>query len=321
MAKVAVVGSTNMDITIRTPRLPAVGETVIGGEWLVSPGGKGANQAVAASRAAADVVFVSAVGDDQFGQRALENLRGNGVGISHVHMLRDAQTGVAVIMVDDEGRNIIAVSSGANAHITPGHVDAAGGAIGSADVLLLQLEIPVETVSRAAEMAHAAGVPVVLNPAPAPQTELPSEVLSRVDVLIVNEVEAAQVAGPGAVADHPEAARILFERGVGSVIVTLGQRGCRIETHDGARHIDPHKVRAVDTVGAGDAFCGAFACALAQGRALASAAAFANAAAALATTAVGAQSSIPRRAQIEEALASAGGSPNRLGYGAGHPPR
>ncbi len=302
--KVVVIGSTNMDITIKVPQLPAVGETVLGGQWLLSPGGKGANQAVAAGRAGADVTFVSAMGEDEFGTQALNNLQQNGINTSCLHVLPDAQTGVAIIMVDDQGRNIIAVSPGANALITPAHVDATGDEVAAADVLLAQLEIPIETVARAVEAAHCAGTRVVLNPAPAPTTALPREMLSHVDVMVANEIELGQIAAQMGVSSQDYAPQAVLDCGVGSIIVTLGERGVRLHTREGESHIDAYKVRAIDTVGAGDTFCGAMACALAEGQDLTSAAGFANVAAALATTAIGAQSSIPTRAQITKALAT-----------------
>lgn len=303
-AKVAVLGSTNMDITIKVPQLPVVGETVLGGQWLLSPGGKGANQAVAASRAGAAVAFVSAVGDDEFGAHAVSNLHENGVNTSLLRVLPDAQTGVAIIMVDDQGRNIIAVSPGANALITRSHVDAAESEITGADVLLAQLEVPIESVERAVETARLAGTRVVLNPAPAPTSPLPRKMLAHVDIMIANEIELGQIAVQVGACTGDDAPRAVLDCGVGSIIVTLGERGVRIHTREGTSHIDAHKVHAIDTVGAGDAFCGALACAVAEGQDLASAARFANVAGALATTAVGAQSSIPTRAQITEAIAA-----------------
>lgn len=298
-ASVVVVGSTNMDVTIKVPRLPVVGETVLGGEWLVSPGGKGANQAVAARRAGAEVTFVSAVGDDEFGRRALGNLRDNGVSVRHVETLRDAQTGVAIIMVDERGRNMIAVSSGANGLLSPEDVDLAQDPISGAAVLLLQLEIPIETVARAIGIARAVGTMVLLNPAPA--SPLSERILSQVDVLIANEIEAAQLARPSGATQEADAPAALMESGVGSVVLTLGERGALVRTDGGETRVPAHPVHAVDTVGAGDTFCGAIACALAEGRDIVAAARFAKVAAALATTEVGAQSAIPTRDRIEAA--------------------
>lgn len=305
-ARVTVVGSLNMDLVARTPRLPRPGETIIGSDFHTVPGGKGANQAVAAARLGAQVSMVGRVGNDVFAETLLDNLAA--VGVDHTFATRDAEaaTGVALIVVDDAGQNSIVVASGANMRLSPADVDAAEAAIADADVLLLQLEIPLDTVIRAAEVAHAHRVMVVLNPAPARQ--LPETLLSLVDVLVPNESEAALLTGlpVGDQAEAEAAARALWESGAGTVILTLGERGALLAQSGDIVLFPAFDVTPVDTTAAGDAFVGGFAVALAEGRLLAEAVRWGNAAGALATTKLGAQPSLPTRQALETLLA--GGS-------------
>ncbi len=303
IARVAVVGSLNIDLVVRAPRIPQPGETIIGGDFRQMPGGKGANQAVAAVRLGASVSMVGRVGRDGFGQTLLENLAHDGVDHSFVIQDAAAATGVALIVVDDAGQNSIVVASGANGRLSPGDVQAAEAAIARADVLLLQLESPLEAVTRAAEMAHAHGVAVVLNPAPA--RPLSASLFSIVDVLVPNESETALLTEMP-VADRAQAeaaAAALLELGVGTVILTLGERGALLAGADGVTHVPAFEVVPVDTTAAGDAFVGGFAVALAEGRALAEAARWGNAAGALATTKAGAQPSLPTRRAVTALLA------------------
>jgi ribokinase len=300
---ITVVGSLNMDLVVRAPRIPRTGETIIGGDFRQVPGGKGANQAVAAARLGARVSMVGRVGRDGFGQTLLENLAADGIDQTFVIQDPEAATGVALIVVEDAGQNSIVVASGANARLSPDDVEAAEVALARADVLLLQLESPLETVSRAAEMAHAHGVAVVLNPAPA--RPLPASLLSLVDVLVPNESETALLSDRP-VADRAQAeaaAAALLELGVGTVILTLGERGALLAGTDGVRQVPAFEVAPVDTTAAGDAFVGGFAVALAEGRAMAEAARWGNAAGALATTKPGAQPSLPTRRAVAELLA------------------
>ncbi len=300
---ITVVGSLNMDLVVRAPRIPRPGETIIGGDFRQVPGGKGANQAVAAARLGARVSMVGRVGRDAFSQTLLENLASDGIDHTFVTQDPEAATGVALIVVEDAGQNSIVVASGANVRLSPDDVDAAEAAVGRADVLLLQLESPLETVSRAAEMAHAHRVPVILNPAPA--RPLPASLLSLVDVLVPNESETALLSDLP-VADRAQAeaaAAALLELGVGTVILTLGERGALLARADGARHVPAFEVAPVDTTAAGDAFVGGLAVALAEGRALAEAVRWGNAAGALATTRAGAQPSLPTRRAVAELLA------------------
>jgi len=301
-ARVTVVGSLNMDLVVRAPRIPQPGETIIGGDFRQVPGGKGANQAVAAARLGARVSMVGRLGRDAFGQALLEGLAGDGV--DHTFVIRDeeAATGVALIVVDDGGQNSIVVASGANARLSVGDVEAAQAAIVEADVLLLQLESPLEAVFRTAEMAHARGVTVVLNPAPA--RSLPASLLAMVDVLIPNESETALLTEMP-VTDRVQAeaaAAALLEMGVGAVILTLGERGALLAQPKGVTHVPPFEVAPVDTTAAGDAFVGGLATALAEGKSLARAVRWGNAAGALAVTRAGAQPSLPTRGAVTRLL-------------------
>jgi len=302
-AHITVVGSLNMDLVARAPRIPEPGETIIGTGFRTAPGGKGANQAVAAARLGAQVSMVGRVGVDAFAGQLLDNIAAAGVDYTFVVQDSEAATGVALIVVDDAGQNSIVVASGANMRLVPADVDAAEAVISSADVLLLQLESPLETVTRAAELAHAHGVRVILNPAPA--RSLPAALLSIVDVLVPNEGETALLTGlpVGSDAEAEAAAAALRDIGVGTVILTLGQRGAILASEKGTQLLPAFDVSPVDTTAAGDAFVGGFAVALAEGRTLAEAVRWGNAAGALATTKLGAQPSLPTRRALEEMLA------------------
>jgi len=302
---ITVVGSLNMDLVARTPRIPEPGETIIGNDFHTVPGGKGANQAVAAARLGIQVSMVGRVGGDAFAGPLLDNLAAAGVDHTFVTQDSEAATGVALIVVDDAGQNSIVVASGANARLTPADVDKAKTAIASADALLLQLESPLETVTRAAEVARAHGVTVILNPAPA--RSLPAGLLSLVDVLIPNESETALLTGlpVGDQSQTEAAATALLDLGVGTVILTLGERGAMLAQAGKMELCPAFAVVPVDTTAAGDAFVGGFAVALAEGRALAEAVRWGNATGALATTKLGAQSSLPTRQELEILLAQA----------------
>jgi ribokinase len=297
--RVIVVGSSNTDMIVRAERLPLPGETVLGGDLVTAAGGKGANQAVAAARVGAAVTFVARVGGDMFGQQARANFEREGLDLTYLAQDPDAPSGVALIVVGPGGKNIIAVAPGANGRLSPADVAAAQPALSQARVLLLQLEIPLETVRAAAEAGHAAGLTVMLNPAPA--QPLPDDLLRLVDWLTPNESEAALLAGT----PEPEAAAAaLLKRGVGGVIVTLGEAGALVApAGEPMRRVPGFKVEAVDTVGAGDAFVGGLAAALARGEALEAAVRYAHAVAAISVTRVGAQPSLPRAEEVEMFLA------------------
>jgi ribokinase len=299
---IVVVGSLNMDLVVRCP-IPRPGQTVAGGDLREVPGGKGANQAVAAARLAAGrcpVRMVGRVGDDAFGDRLVRQLDEDGVDADHVGRLAGVPSGTAVILVDDGGENAIVVSPGANGRLAPADVpDLAGAA-----VVLLQLEVPAETV--AAAIGRARGAWVILDPAPVPAGGTLPAALYGVDLITPNQTEAEALTGvPVASADDAgRAAAVLVDRGAKRVVVKLGAGGCAVsERTDGGRivttHVPGFAVTAVDTTAAGDSFNGALAVALAEGMGLLEAARFANAAGALAATRPGAQSSLPTRAEVD----------------------
>ena len=299
---VVVVGSSNTDMILRVARVPRPGETLLGGEFSTAPGGKGANQAVAAARAGGRVSFVARLGRDPLGDAALAGFRKEGMGLSRVVRDRGRPSGVALIFVGADGENSIGVAGGANQRLSPADVSAARGLISGARVLLVQLETPLRTVEAAARIARAAGVDVILNPAPA--RPLPSALLRNVSILTPNETEASVLTGvrvTGA-ASAARAARILMRRGVGTVIVTLGARGALVATRGGSQVIPGFKVRAVVSTAAGDVFNGALAVRLAENCPLGAAVRFAHAAAAISVTRRGAQPSIPARSEIDALL-------------------
>ncbi|GAB4567674.1 MAG: ribokinase [Anaerolineae bacterium] len=301
--RVVVVGSSNTDMIVQADRLPRPGETVLGGDLVMAAGGKGANQAVAAARLGAQVAFVARVGNDMFGAEAIERFRREGLDVSHVVRDPEAPSGVALIVVEPGGQNIIAVAPGANARLSPDDVAAAREVFVGAGVVLLQLEVPVETVLAAAQAGRQAGARVILNPAPAPSGPLPDEIWASVDIVTPNETEAAALTG----ADAPEdAARALLARGVGIVIVTLGAEGALVATRDGMQRMPGFPVQAVDATAAGDAFNGALAVALARGDDLDVAVRYAHAVAAISVTRLGAQPSLPTAAEVEAFLRERG---------------
>ena len=302
-ADVVVVGSLNMDLVVAVERHPKPGETIIGGDLQRFPGGKGANQAVAAARLGARVRMVGRVGADAYGTELKRVLGAEGIATAEVAEV-EAPTGVALISVSEDGQNAIIVSPGANARLQP---DDLGPALfANASVTVLQLETPLETVRRAAELGREAGARVLLNAAPA--RGLPDELLGALDVLVVNEFEAAQVAG-AAEPESPEAALALareLARRVPVVVVTLGARGLVWAGDGGEGHLPAFEVEPVDTTAAGDAFVGGLAAALAAGEPLEQALRFGSAAGALAATRPGAQPSLPRRAEVEGLLRQGG---------------
>ncbi len=298
--RIVVIGSSNTDMIIKIDRIPKPGETVIGGRFSTAPGGKGANQAVAAARAGGDVTFIGRVGNDIFGNEALRGFVADNIDIDHIIRDTTAPSGVASIFVDRNGQNSIAVAGGANANLSPADIEAAEKTIATADILVMQLETPIDTVTAAAVMAHAGGVKVILNPAPA--QPLTDDLLKTVSILTPNETEAELLTGI-AVENEDEArkaAEALLGRGVATVMVTMGENGVIIATADGVRKVDTFEVDPVDTTAAGDVFNGALAVAIAEGSQLEKAVLFANAAAAMSVTKLGAQPSAPRRDEIDE---------------------
>lgn len=296
--RIVVVGSTNTDLVVGVPRIPAPGETVLGGAMQTLPGGKGANQAVAAARLGGAVTFVARVGDDAFGENAIAGFQRDGIDTQFVLRTPGVASGVALIAVSEEtGENAIVVSPGANAHLSPDDVDAAVSAWDAAQAVVISLEIPLETVQRAVEAGHARRVPVILNPAPA--RRLPPGLLGQVTLLTPNETEARQVLGRKDDFESLAELAELLDLGLDAAIVTLGANGSVTVTPDGIEHLPGLSVAAVDTTAAGDCFTGALAVEFASGRSLRDAVAFANAAAALSVTRRGAQPALPTRAEVE----------------------
>jgi ribokinase len=292
---ILVVGSSNIDLVASVDRLPSRGETVLGYRFAQSFGGKGANQAIAAARAGADVAFLSKLGADANGLLIERHLAEQA--LLRPILLRDAEfpTGVAMILVDHSGENQIAVVPGSNGRLTPADLRQHRELIAGARVLLLQMEIPRETVFEALRLGRECGLTTILNPAPA--APLPSDLLRLIDILTPNESEAQALTGS---ADPAEAARILTDRGVGTVVVTCGANGAFLATGNDVTHIPGFLVETIDSTGAGDAFNGAVACAVAEGVPIKSAIVRANAAGALATTGRGAQESMPTKDDIEQ---------------------
>lgn len=306
MADIVVVGSINTDMVVQASRIPAPGETVLGGAFRQVAGGKGANQAVAAARAGSRVAMVGCVGDDRLGLDAVERLSAAGVDVTHVHRVAETPTGVALIMVDAAGQNCIAVAPGANGRLTPAHLGPAESRLAAAAVVLLQLEIPLETVVRTAALAVRHGVRVILDPAPAPLDPLPAELWERLDVVTPNAIEAQALTGVTVrnPADAWAAGERLLGRGVGAAVITRGRDGVSLITREGRTAIGGHAVAARDTTAAGDVFAGALAARLAEGASLGEAVRFGNGAAAVSVTRPGAQSSAPTRNEIAIQLAA-----------------
>jgi len=305
--RIAVVGSSNTDMVVQAARIPAPGETILGGRFVMAAGGKGANQAVAAARLGAEVTFVARVGDDSFGRASLANFEREGINAAFVTVDPTEASGVALILVDEKGENSIAVAPGANSRLSPDDVLRARSAIEQADALLLQLEVPLETVQAAAELADGAGVRVILNPAPA--RSLPERLLRCVDVLTPNETEAELLTGIRACDEESRsrAAGELRRIGVETIIITLGASGAFVSTRHGEEYIPTVKIRPVDTTAAGDCFNGALAVALAEGREMSAAVRFANLGGAFAATRAGAQPSLPTSAELAEFTERLGG--------------
>ena len=302
--KVCVVGSTMIDLVTRVPRMPKLGETMPGSSFALGYGGKGGNQAVMAAKLGADVDIVTRIGSDSFAAGALANYRALGVGVQHVAHDPERVTGVAPIFVDDTGQNFVVIVPGANTALDAADVAAANAVIAGADVLVCQLEVPVETVLAAFLTAREAGVLTIFNPAPA--GHVPDELWQLTDVAVPNETEAEALTGIEVSndSDAERAARLLMSRGVRAAIVTLGRRGSLVVSPDGVSRIEPIDVAAVDSTGAGDAFVGTLAVCLAGGLSLFEAARRANIIAALSVTAAGTQTSFPDLAAARTALAA-----------------
>ena len=298
--RIVVVGSVNTDMVVKGKRLPGPGETVSGGTFLMAGGGKGANQAVAAARLGAEVTLIAKVGKDTLGDQAIANFRREGILTDCILRSDNDATGVALILVDDAGENLISVASGANHALTPEEINRQADCIRGADVLVLQLETPLDTVARAAKIAADAGVPVILNPAPA--SPLPEKLLACVSYLTPIETESELLTGIAV--RNGDAARETAERllgaGVKHVIVTLGAKGAQITASTGTTLVPSMSVDAVDTTAAGDAINGGLACALAGGMPLEKAVRQACLVGALSATRLGAQPSLPTEKEFQQ---------------------
>lgn len=302
MKKIVVLGSSNTDMIVKVPRIPAPGETILGGSFLQAAGGKGANQAVAAARAGGQVTFIANVGDDALGRQAVNGFEQDGINTEFVFTDAQQPSGVALIFVSEEGENSIAVASGANGTLQPEQIALARAAIEAADTLLMQLETPLETVAAAARLAARVGVRTILNPAPA--QALPDDLLAQLDMITPNETEAEILTGIK-VSDEASAAAAaekLLAKGLNHVLITLGAKGAFLMGAGEKRLIPGFRVQAADTTAAGDTFNGVLAVGLASGKSLTEAIRFAHAAAALSVTRIGAQPSVPRLKEIEDFL-------------------
>lgn len=304
-SSISVIGSANVDLIMKMDRLPRVGESVPDALFVQTFGGKGANQAVAAARAGAGVLFVGCVGDDVYGASDIENLRRDGIDVSYTFVEPGVASGVALIMIGPSGENYLGVAPGANYRLLPGHVDRAWEAIAQSSMVMLQAEIPLETVDRAINRAVDTGIEIMFNVAPA--RKLDGITLDKIAYLLVNETEASFLAGLP-VEDEAQAwqaVAALRSLGPRTVILTMGVHGCLVSGQGLQQRLPAFKVKAVDTTAAGDVFCGALAAALVEGMPLLRSLQFASAASALAVTRLGAQPSIPTRLEIDQFLSHA----------------
>ncbi|CAI1682807.1 ribokinase [Serratia proteamaculans] len=300
--KLVVLGSINADHILNIEKFPQPGETVIGKQYKVAFGGKGANQAVAAGRSGADIAFIACVGADDIGERVRQQLATDRIDTQPIEAIADSTTGVALIFVNAEGENVIGIDAGANAAVTPDYLARYQQKVIDADALLMQLESPLETVIAAASLAKQHQTQVILNPAPA--RELPDELLAMIDMITPNETEAQRLTGIAVNNDDDaaRAAQALHDKGIATVIITLGSRGVWLSENGKGKLVPGFKVKAVDTIAAGDTFNGALVTALLEGKVMADAVRFAHAAAAIAVTRPGAQPSVPWREEIDTFL-------------------
>lgn len=303
---IVVVGSLHMDLTIRAKTIPRLGETVLGDQFKMSPGGKGANQAVAAAKLGANVTLIGRVGSEAFGTDLMRNAGQHRINTKFIVQDKETQTGLALIMVDQKGNNIIAVFPGADMKCSKEDIDRADSVIKSADILLAQLETPFPVAQHAIQKAFQYGVKVILNPSPA--HTLPEDVLRNVNVLTPNESEAEILSG-NSITDLSSARKAITEilkKGAENIVLTLGKEGALVGTKAEVVHVKSPKVNPVDTTGAGDAFCGALAVAISSGENLEEAVVYANCAGALATTKMGAQEALPTREELERFMREKG---------------
>ena len=298
MKKIIVIGSSNIDMVVSNSHLPAPGETILGGEFFMNQGGKGANQAVAVKRLGGNLIFVAKLGNDILGQQSVDYFKKEGIDTKYITLDENSASGVALISVDDHAENSIVVASGANMLLNEQDVDKVVEEMCEGDILLMQLEIPIQTVEYAARRAFEKGVKVVLNPAPA--RSLPKELLRYLFMITPNRIEAEMLTGIKIVndADAERVAKEISAMGVQNIIVTLGSKGCLVREGDTSYCVDAFKVEPVDTTAAGDTFNGALCVGLAEGMNLRQAAVMASKASSVAVTRMGAQSSIPHRKEL-----------------------
>lgn len=307
MMSITVIGSLNMDLVVRTARTPQAGETLVGKDFHLIPGGKGANQAVAAARSGAPTHMLGCVGKDAFGRVLLDSLIAAGVKVDGVSRLADVSSGTATIIVEDSGENRIIIIPGANGMVSEEYIRKTWNAILKSDLLLLQHEIPLPTLHYILERGHQSDLKVILNPSPV--YPIPDHLWVCIDTLIMNELEAAAYTGMAVTGmeNARDAARHLLGFGVATVIITLGSNGAILYSHELDLHQPAFKVKVVDTTAAGDSFAGGYAAAILKGRTPAEALLYASAAAALTVTRLGAQSSIPSRDEVESLITSQAG--------------
>lgn len=299
--QILVVGSSNTDMVINSKSIPRIGETVLGGVFFMNPGGKGANQAVACARLGGNVTFVCKTGNDIFGHQSQQQFEEEEINTSYVFSDLKKPSGVALIFVDENGENSISVASGSNSSLLPSDISLAEDAIEKADLILIQLEIPMESVEFTAKLAKEKGKLVILNPAPAPSIPLSTDLLKNIYLINPNEIEAEIISGIKIIDMETAilAAKKINEMGVANVIITLGRKGALLYDGINAEFIPGHKVNALDSTGAGDCFSGALAIAISEGYTIPDAVRFANKAAAISVTRQGAQSSLPYRAEVD----------------------
>jgi ribokinase len=304
--KIIVVGSLHMDFTVKARTIPRIGETILGDELKVSPGGKGANQAVAAAKLGANVTMIGRVGADIFGRNLIKNAKRHNIDTKYVIHDPEARTGLALIMVDRKGNNIIAVAPGADSKCCKEDMDRADSVIKSSDVLLAQLETPLLAVEHAINKAFQCGVKVILNPAPG--CKLPERLLRKVDILTPNEREAEVLSGVHVtdLNSARKAAAKILKMGTKNVVLTMGKEGALIAREEKTVHAKSPKVNPVDTTGAGDTFCGALAVAISRGKDIDEAVIYANSAGALSTTKMGAQEAMPTQKELEDFMREKG---------------
>ena len=303
MSRVVVIGSINTDLVVKSPRIPVPGQTLMGHSFITTGGGKGANQAVAAARLGAEVSLIAKIGNDAFGKMSVENFKKEKIDTAHIYTDKDAPSGVAFIVVDDKGENIIVVAPGANATLNEKDIQDAEAVIQEAAIVLFQLEIPMTAVAEGIRLAKKHKRMVMLNPAPA--AAIPGEILSSVDIITPNQTEVLALTGIAVndIITAQHACDVLHGNEISTVIVTMGEQGAYISSRNYKGLVAGFNAgTVVDTVAAGDTFCGGLAIAIAEGKTLPDAVQFANAAAALSVTKAGAQASIPGRAEVEALL-------------------